>query len=508
MMFVIYYNDFSQLPCQLLDRFAVLQKNLIFTPSNFQFKAMSITGTKIHKFNIFYILLKAYQLLVFHLFYKKVAVIGKKNIPYGSPIIFTPNHQNALMDALIVLDTSGLNVVFMARADIFKKKILNKILTFLKMLPVYRMRDGADELSKNDDTFNICLDILRDCKSVCLMPEGSHGDKRRLRPLVKGTFRIAFRAHEDFGEQHPVKIVPVGIDFEHYQNIRQDLLIIYGKPIEVSEYFEAYKENPAKAMNAIKDRLSEELKKIVIHIQNEEHYDMFQDLREIYNSRMRNRAGITGNSVYKRFQADKQMISILDMYADTDPEKISELSGKVKEYGAGLKTLNLRNWVIDKKGFSLLRIISQTILLFVSLPVFFAGFISNILPYTIPLMAAKNVKDPQFVSSFKFGVALFSFLIYYAVVGIIVGIFTCPAWIPWAVLLGMLVSGYIALFYTFSVKKLHASIRFRLLRGRKDNRIFKLLNLHNEICSQMNAITEQYMSKILTLPKENLEFLH
>ena len=461
---------------------------------------MSKSGSKIHKFSIFYTLLKAYQLLVFHLYYKRVEVVGRKNIPYGSPIIFTPNHQNALMDALIVLDTARLNPVFMARADIFKKKILKKILTSFKMLPAYRMRDGAEELSKNDETFTICLDILRDCYSVCLMPEGNHGDKRRLRPLVKGTFRIAFRAHEEFGAKNPVKIVPVGIDFENYQKIQQDLLIVYGKPIEVEEYIVAYRENPAKAMNTIKERLSEELKKVIIHIENTEHYDMFQDLRTIYNSRMRNRIGILGDSLYKRFQADKQMISLLDEAFVAEPEKIRKLSGMIAEYMKSLSDLNLRNWVIEKKAYSLARMVLQSFVLGITAPLFLLGFLSNIIPYIIPLKATKNVKDPQFVSSFKFGVALLLFPIYYAIVGILVGAFTGPAWIAWSVLAGMLVSGYLALHYVFFLKKLLAAIRYRVLSGKGDIGITHTLALYGEINNIMNGITEEFMESLK--PKE------
>ena len=461
---------------------------------------MSKTGSKIHKFSIFYTLLKTYQLLVFHLYYKRVEVVGRKNIPYGSPIIFTPNHQNALMDALIVLDTSRLNPVFMARADIFKKKILKKILTSFKMLPAYRMRDGAEELFKNDETFTICLDILRDCYSVCLMPEGNHGDKRRLRPLVKGTFRIAFRAHDEFGTKKPVKIVPVGIDFEDYQKIQQDILVVYGKPIEVEEYIEAYRENPAKAMNSLKERLVEELKKVIVHIENTEHYDMFQDLRTIYNSRMRNRIGITGDSLYKRFQADKQMISLLDEVLIAEPEKISKLSEKVAAYMKGLSDLNLRNWVVEKKGYSLPRMLLQSFLLGITAPIFLLGFISNVIPYLIPLKATKNVKDPQFVSSFKFGVALLFFPVYYAAVGILVGAFTGPAWISWAVMTGMLASGYLALHYVFAFKKLVAAIRYRILSGKGGIGIANLLSLYQEIITVMNGITEQFMESIK--PKE------
>jgi len=461
---------------------------------------MSKNGTKIHKFNIFYNLLKLYQLLVFHLYYKKIEVIGRKNIPYGSPIIFTPNHQNALMDALIVLNTARLNPVFMARADIFKKKAQEKILNFLKIIPVYRKRDGSEELSKNDDIFNICIDILRDCHSICLMPEGDHGHHRRLRPLVKGTFRIAFRAQENFGDMNGVKIVPVGIDFEHYQKIQQDLLVIYGNPINVSEFMEAYRENQPRAINAIKDRLSDELKKIIVHIGNTEHYDMYQDLRGIYNSRMRDHAGIRGNSLYKRFQADKQMISLIDMSFKTNPEKMVQLSKKVAEYMAGLEELNLRDWVIDRKGFSVLRILLQALLLIVTSPIFIVGWIANIIPYTIPRRMIKNVKDPQFVSSFRYVLALLFFFFYYTVAGVLAGIFTNPGWISWAVMAGMLVSGYTALFYSFSIKKLFAAVRFRLLKRKGDKRIKRLMELHEKIISTMNSVSDQFMGSII--PKE------
>jgi len=458
---------------------------------------MSSQPSTIHKFNIFYTLLKTYQLLVFHLYYKKVKVVGRKNIPYGSPIIFTPNHQNALMDALIVLDTARISPVFMARADIFRNKTQKKILTFLKMLPVYRMRDGAEELSKNDDTFIICLDILRDCCSVCLMPEGNHGDKRRLRPLVKGTFRIAFKAHEEFGHKNPVMIVPVGIDFGHYQKMRQDLLVIYGKPIEVSEYMDAFHENPAKAMNSLKERLKEEIKKIIIHIESDEYYDMCQDLRTIYNSRMRNRAGIKGNGLYKRFEADKQMISIIEQNIISDPEKMKGLSEKVSEYMETLKSLNLRNWVIERKSFSLPGIFLRSVLLVLTLPIFIIGYISNIIPYTVPLKAIKNVKDPQFISSFKFAVALLFFPVYYAIIGIIAGILTGPAWIPWAIMLVFLLSGYYAMNFTFSLKKLLAAIRFRTLMRKKDYRIIRTINLHSQIAAIMNGITDRFIGSLI-----------
>ncbi len=112
------------------------------------------------------------------------------------------------------------------------------------MLPIYRIRDGASELSKNDDIFNESMQVLHRKKSpVTIYAEGNHGDKRRLRPLVKGIFRIAFQAQESYGENPGVVLVPCGIDYSDYTNFRSKLFVQYGEPIEVSEYYAEFKEN-------------------------------------------------------------------------------------------------------------------------------------------------------------------------------------------------------------------------------------------------------------------------
>ena len=55
-------------------------------------------------------------------FYRKIIIIGRENINPDHHLIFAPNHQNALMDALAVLFTHKGQPVFLARADIFKRK--------------------------------------------------------------------------------------------------------------------------------------------------------------------------------------------------------------------------------------------------------------------------------------------------------------------------------------------------------------------------------------------------
>ena len=76
----------------------------------------------IEKFSLGYALVKAVTGFWHNnFFYRKIIVLGLENINPGDHLIFAPNHQNALMDALAVLFTHKGQPVFLARADIFKK---------------------------------------------------------------------------------------------------------------------------------------------------------------------------------------------------------------------------------------------------------------------------------------------------------------------------------------------------------------------------------------------------
>src|SRR5665811_1721793 len=95
---------------------------------------------------IFFKILYAYVSVIHRIYYKRITVVGYEKIPVKTPVIFAPNHQNALMDAFAVMFPARKHVVFMARADIFKKPAIAKILNMLQILPIYRIRDGYGEL--------------------------------------------------------------------------------------------------------------------------------------------------------------------------------------------------------------------------------------------------------------------------------------------------------------------------------------------------------------------------
>jgi 1-acyl-sn-glycerol-3-phosphate acyltransferase len=66
---------------------------------------------------------------------KKIEVHGTKNIPKKGAVLFVANHQNALLDAILIPTTNSRNIHFLTRASAFKNKLADKVLRSLNMVP-------------------------------------------------------------------------------------------------------------------------------------------------------------------------------------------------------------------------------------------------------------------------------------------------------------------------------------------------------------------------------------
>ena len=109
--------------------------------------------------------------------YRKTEVHGLGDVPDDGAIILCPNHCNTLMDAMVVLRSYKGPTVFGARADIFKKPLIAKIMYFLRILPMVRQRDGLRNVLQNNQTQEIIVETLANDVRFCLFPEGAHSTK-------------------------------------------------------------------------------------------------------------------------------------------------------------------------------------------------------------------------------------------------------------------------------------------------------------------------------------------
>ncbi len=421
------------------------------------------------------------------LYYRRFTVVGHEKIPLDTPVIFAANHQNALMDALAVDYAARRSLAFLARADIFKKPFIAKLLNMLKILPIYRMRDGIEALGNNQEVFDNTVAVLKSNIPLCILPEGNHEGRKRLRPLKKGIFRIAFQAEEENHYKLNLHIVPVGLDFSDYFNAGSDLTVVFGTPIKIADYAAQYHENENKTITGLSNLLSESMRSIMIHIP-EEHYELTYQISEMYEPNVWNTCNLKRHP-YNKLTIKQYIIQKVSEAFKQNPDKASVISNSLRQYNRNLEKSGFDDCLFQQKPASFFVLLLETLLIFLLMPLNLYGLILNYIPFKIPLAIASKIKDRHFKSSVNFVVSLLLFPIYYLVIITLFSLFTEGLLLKLVFGLSLPVTGYFAFYYYQHLKTLWGKQRFFFFRHTKTSH-------YNTLQSERNKIIEHIKSTI------------
>jgi len=422
---------------------------------------------KVEKTTLGYSILKFYGKLIHdYFFYKKVTYIDADKIPKGKPVLIAPNHQNALMDALAVIYGQDSQPIFLARSDIFKNPFIAKLLYAIKILPVFRIRDGKDKMKLNEVIYNKTIEVLEHNMRVAIFPEAQHIDKKHLRPLKKGIQRIAFMLEEKHDFNADVQIIPTGVYYSNYWNFRSKLIVKYGEPITLKEYFDDYKEDPQKTITKFSEILHKKIREQIIHISDLEHHDEYDLMRDIYDKEMLSYLNLK-NTPENKLTADRETVGKIDSLKESDPQKFENLLSNIREYSLKLKKLKIKDWVVEKRTpFS--NLILKSLLLVIGFPVFLFGLINNIIVYNLPGLITKKFKDKQFKSSVRYVFVIFIFPFIYLIQFALVWIFIKIWYVALIYLLTVPWFGLIAFHYHRFYIKLTAQFRIKSKKNKAE----------------------------------------
>ena len=367
---------------------------------------MSKKTKKIQDYDRVYSTLHHFVRLAVNNSYRKTLHVGKENIPQDGAVIFAPNHTNTLMDALVILTYNANPKVFVARADIFRNPKLAKILTFMKIMPIMRQRDGFQAVKKNQETIDKAVDVLKDKIPFCIFPEGTHQAKYSSLPLSKGIFKIAFQTHEQMPDV-PLYIVPLGIRYGDFFRFRSTVRMEFGKPINVGQFIaENNSLTPQEQMNSMRDLLAERLHATIYRIPNDEDYDATFEIcnavepfeaealrKEKGNSHM--------HSLEVQFQANNRTLKRIEAWKESDPEKAQKLLelGKEaykirKKKGIDVESASVQQPLVSR----IARILGTLVTLPYSLPVsILASPVVGLCQFIFT-----KLKDPAFRNSVRF----------------------------------------------------------------------------------------------------------
>lgn len=385
---------------------------------------------KIQDYDPWYSLLRYYVDAVIKLSYRKIHQTGRDNIPTDGAVIYAPNHTGTLMDALVILANDRNPKVFVARADIFKNPKLAKMFRFFKMMPIMRMRDGFDEVKKNNKTIEQATEVLKDKVPFCIFPEGTHQTKYSLQPISKGIFRIALQAQALMPDM-PLYIVPVGIHYGSFWRYRSTTYMRYGEPMKISEYLEQNEDKtPQELMNIMKGALEERMKDALLYIPNNEDYDAAYEIcAAVVNEQVANLKGKNKlNAMDAQFVANNLTVKQISNLKEKNTEladRLISLGNKAAKIRKA-KNISLKS-VVAKHSF-IFNILKLLILL-VTLPYTLVAGICAAPTTLLSNMLCKKFKDRAFHNSVRMLINLLLWPLLMIIYSIIA--YICMPW-QWA----------------------------------------------------------------------------
>lgn len=173
-------------------------------------------------------LLHAYARLVIRLYFRKIIINRPEFLKVRGPLLLAANHPNSFLDGMIVNTLFDHPVYALARGDAFANRRFNKWLRWLRLLPVYRTSEGTENLVHNYTTFAACRKAFEEKGIVLIFSEAESTNEWRLRPLRKGTARLAITSWQ---QGVPLQVVPLGFNYSSFRSFGKNLVLNFGSPI-------------------------------------------------------------------------------------------------------------------------------------------------------------------------------------------------------------------------------------------------------------------------------------
>ena len=178
----------------------------------------------------------------------RLKVVGLENVPDDGAVIFCGNHRTYLDPPAIVV-TAGRHMRFLAKEELRK----NPLFAFLGFVydGIYVKRDAKDITAMKE-----AMKTLKAGECVGMFPEGTrNGLEKNDGKIKNGAAYMALKTN--------AKVIPIGIVGPAKPFTKN--AIIYGKPLDFSEYAARMKED-----KGVEDQVSEIIKEEIVKLANTE----------------------------------------------------------------------------------------------------------------------------------------------------------------------------------------------------------------------------------------------
>ena len=422
------------------------------------------------------------------LFFPVVRVTGLDRVPTTGPVLFVPNHNNGLLDPIVVRLATGRPVRFLAKSTLFGNPIGKLTMNAFGAIPVYRTRDegptagpGADRSAGNERTFALCRAALGRGESLALFPEGTSHSDPQLKPFKTGAARIALSSEAEHGFALGLRIVPTAIVYDAKTIFRSSALVALGESIGVAEYAAAYAEDAHEAARALTHAMREAL----------EQEALTADTREL----LEGIAAVSGyaaesaedaHDLAKRHARAKALLRGYRTLAARDPATLENLVAEARAYVDTLRQLGIDDpWGVEVGRVGAGAVVREVLVLGLLAPFALVGALTSWIPYRLTGAIADRAEE-DVRSTFKLLVALAVLPVFWLLEVVAVG-FAVHLLAALALALAVVPTGYAALRFGERVSRARTALAHAWLRRGRPSVVAELVAKRRALAMRVEA---------------------
>lgn len=294
-----------------------------------------------------YLFIKIFLQIYNRVYFRNIYLHGYKSIPRNTPVLLAANHPNGFLDGTIISSTFLHETHAFVRGDVFNRKWSNYLLRGMKLIPIYRVRDGAvrKSVGENNRSYDQLYSMFLRNKRVLIFPETDSIPIKQLRSVKRGTARIVLDMESREAGEMNVSIVPTGINYSFYRGFGKVLHLNFSDPIYYNDSVMEGASSSENMKNFTAD-LQEEMSKLIIHVP-----DGSEEIAEIGFGIIRASRPLN----FKYIQKDQQ--DFLLHYRLAKKLQTDEAGGfirKISDFHQSLKMEGLKNKSIMPSPISIL----------------------------------------------------------------------------------------------------------------------------------------------------------
>ena len=431
-------------------------------------------------------------------FFRDVAVVRASLVPASGPVLLCINHPNNLIDSLLVGGVLPRKVHYLATAALFRNPLVARFLAACGAIPVYRKQDDPGKMDRNADAFAACFRALERGQLVGIYPEGTTHSESRVQRIKTGAARIALD-YQASGRGAPLTLIPVGITFEARKAFRGHVRLSFGEPIALAPYAPVYRDEPAKAVEALTTAIQWGMEAEILNVGRPERQDLVRAVEEIYRSdlirELQEERGL-GTRQIDPLRLSRAIADAAAHFEERDPERVARMWAAVLKYRTMLAAYHVRDQAVRARAQrpparAQLRHSWEAS---IGLPFFAYGLVVNGLPYLLPRWLARRTarKETDYATT-RLLASIVAFPLFWAIEIWIVWRLLGPAW-TLGFALSLPASGLLAYRYLGGMSRLRNQLRFGVLSLTHRQSATRLLAERQALVAELERAKDDYLA--------------